>query len=246
MKKKKGQRAPRDPERTKANILAVAKKEFADRGLHGARVDAIAARTRTSKRAIYYYFGGGKSARNNAKDQLFTAVLEKAYADIRAAEEQLVLDDLEPQAAILKLVEFTFDYYDAQPHFIRLETIENIFHGRHMRKSRAIGELTTTIIAKLDGVLARGREQGLFGAAVNGVDLHLVITSFCFFRASNHFTFGHIFQRDLTSEEEKQRLKRVLGEVVLGYLAQRPTHLEETVGSNLNPREAVGAAALQR
>ena len=67
-----------DPERTKQDILAVATKEFADHGLSGARVDAIAARTRTTKRAIYYYFG--------SKEGLYVAVLEKAYGDIRRVE----------------------------------------------------------------------------------------------------------------------------------------------------------------
>jgi AcrR family transcriptional regulator len=67
-----------DPERTKGDILAVATKEFADHGLSGARVDAIAARTRTTKRAIYYYFG--------SKEALYIAVLEKAYGDIRSVQ----------------------------------------------------------------------------------------------------------------------------------------------------------------
>ena len=63
-------------ERTKHEILAAATREFAEHGLSGARVDAIAARTRTTKRMIYYYFGG--------KDKLYIAVLEKVYADIRS------------------------------------------------------------------------------------------------------------------------------------------------------------------
>ena len=54
-----------------AEILSVATKEFADKGLAGARIDEIAAATRTSKRMIYYYFGN--------KDGLYVAVLEAAY-----------------------------------------------------------------------------------------------------------------------------------------------------------------------
>ncbi len=68
-----------DPERTRRDILEVAMAEFASEGYSGARVDAIAARTRTSKRMIYYYFGG--------KEQLYLAVLEEAYRSIRALEE---------------------------------------------------------------------------------------------------------------------------------------------------------------
>ena len=39
------------------DILTVARTEFTEHGLSGARVDAIAEKTRTTKRMIYYYFG---------------------------------------------------------------------------------------------------------------------------------------------------------------------------------------------
>jgi AcrR family transcriptional regulator len=64
-----------DPDGTKRNIIEVATAEFAGKGLSGARVDDIAARTKTSKRMIYYYFGG--------KEGLYVAVLESAYRSIR-------------------------------------------------------------------------------------------------------------------------------------------------------------------
>ena len=62
----------RDAARTRNEILDVATREFAEHGFAGARVDEIAERTRTTKRMIYYYFGG--------KEQLYVAVLERAYA----------------------------------------------------------------------------------------------------------------------------------------------------------------------
>ena len=65
----------RDAHRTRAEILGVATREFADRGYNGARVDEIATKTRTTKRMIYYYFG--------SKEQLFIEVLEHAYSAIR-------------------------------------------------------------------------------------------------------------------------------------------------------------------
>ena len=60
-------RRTNDPDGVRRNIVEVATVEFAQRGYGGARVDAIAARTRTSKRMIYYYFG--------SKEQLYLAVL---------------------------------------------------------------------------------------------------------------------------------------------------------------------------
>src|SRR5664280_113259 len=70
----------RNPERTRDEILLVATAEFAPVGYSGARVDNITALTRTTKPMIYYYFGG--------KEQLYVAVLEQAYGDIRAIEQQ--------------------------------------------------------------------------------------------------------------------------------------------------------------
>ena len=107
-----------DPERTMANIMEVAMAEFAEKGLAGARIDEIAAATKTSKRMIYYYF--------ESKEGLYLAALEESYRRMREIESQQHLEDLEPVAALRRLVEFTFDHHYRNPDFIRLVMIENI------------------------------------------------------------------------------------------------------------------------
>src|SRR3954469_22446819 len=67
-----------DAELSMSDILQVATAEFAEKGLAGARIDEIAAATRTSKRMIYYHYG--------SKEGLYLAVLEAAYSRIRAIE----------------------------------------------------------------------------------------------------------------------------------------------------------------
>ena len=114
----------RDADRTRADILDVAAREFADRGFAGGRVDEIAEQTSTTKRMIYYYYG--------SKEQLFVAVLERAYAEIRAAEQTIDVDHLEPLAAIRRLAELTFDHHESRPDFSRLVSIENIHRAEHI------------------------------------------------------------------------------------------------------------------
>ncbi len=46
----------RDPVRTRDKILMQASREFAAKGFDGARVDAIALRSKLSKNMLYYYF----------------------------------------------------------------------------------------------------------------------------------------------------------------------------------------------
>src|SRR6476659_9531372 len=90
----------RDAERTRAELLAVATRVFAEDGFSGARIDEIAEQTRTTKRMIYYYFGG--------KEQLYLAVLENAYRGIREAEQRLDVRHLDPIDAIRAVAEMTF------------------------------------------------------------------------------------------------------------------------------------------
>ncbi len=79
-------RKPKAPEANRARILAAAIAEFASRGFKGASMDAIAARTQTTRALINYYFG--------SKERLYLAVLERVYAEIREAENELELEHL--------------------------------------------------------------------------------------------------------------------------------------------------------
>jgi AcrR family transcriptional regulator len=188
-----------DPARTMAEILQVATHEFADKGLSGARIDAIAAATRTSKRMIYYYFG--------SKDGLYLAVLEEAYRRMRTIESDLHLDDLAPVAALKRLVEFTYDHHRDNEDFIRLVMNENIQRGDYLRQSSNIQELNSNAIRSVQAVYDRGVVQGDFRPGLDPVDIHSAISAFTFFNVSNRYTFGVIFQ-DRTSPDKANTLKR--------------------------------------
>ncbi len=203
-------RRKNDPEGTKANILAVATDEFATHGFSGARVDEIAEKTKTSKRMIYYYFG--------SKEGLYIAVLEKAYRGIRQIEDALHLDDLPPEQGLRRLIESTFDYDQANPDFIRLVAIENIHRAEHMNQSASIRTLNVSVIDTLARILERGWQQGVFQRRVDPVDLHMLISSFCFFHVSNRYTFGTIFRRDLADQALQNRHRQMICDSVIQYL----------------------------
>lgn len=205
--------AVRDPDRTRAEILEIATHEFADKGYAGARVDEIAAKTRTTKRMIYYYFGG--------KESLYIAVLERAYAGIRALEQQLDVDHLAPDEAIRQLAGLTFDHHEAHPDFIRLVSIENIHHAQHLMRSEILSGLADPALDVLTRILGRGADAGLFRDDVDAVDVHMTISSFCVFRIANRYTFNAIFRRDMLDPRHRDHYRRMLGDMVLAYLTQR-------------------------
>ena len=200
-----------DPERTKANILAVAAQEFGAKGLAGARIDEIAAATHTSKRMIYYYFG--------SKEQLYLAVLENAYRGIREAEQALDVGDLEPVEALRRLAELTYDHHLASSEFIRLIAIENIHRGRFITQLDSLRELNKPALGILDEILRRGRENGSFRPEIESLDVHMLISSYCVFQVANQHTFGYLFDVDLQKPERRDHLRGVIGDVVVAWLS---------------------------
>ena len=212
--------AKRDPEGVRRDILTVAMEEFSQNGLSGARIDEIAARTRTSKRMIYYYFGD--------KEGLYQRVLEEAYGKVRGGESDLELDGLDPQAALERLCRFTFDHHRRHPDFIRMVMIENIHHGRHMQVSQTIRGLNRPAIEALEGVLKRGQESGVFRTGVDPLELHWQISALSFFNVSNSATFSHIFGGELFTDDGQERLSVHVAEMVLRYVL-RPDHIPTRV-----------------
>ena len=206
--------AERDADRTRAEILAVATREFADKGYDGARVDEIAAKTSTTKRMLYYYFGN--------KERLYIAVLEQAYTLIRSLERDLDVEHLDPVDAIRALAELTFDHHESHPDFIRLVSIENIHRAEHIARSPALSGLANPALEVLTRILERGRAGGVFRADADPLDVHMMISAFCFFRTANRHTFKAIFNRDMLDPARRQHYRTMVGEPVLDYLTGSP------------------------
>ena len=169
-----------------ADILRVATAEFADKGLSGARIDAIAEATHTSKRMIYYYYG--------SKEGLYLAVLEESYRKMRSIESELHLEDLEPEVALRTLVEFTFDHHSGNEDYIRLVMNENIERGAYLAQSKTIQELNVPAISSIQSLYQRGVKKGVFRTGLDPVDIHASISALTFFNVSNQHTFGLIFK----------------------------------------------------
>ena len=200
----------RDPARNQERILKAATDEFARHGLGGARVDRIAARAGANKRMLYYYYGN--------KEELFLAVLEAAYAQIRSAEQQLRLGDLVPEEAIRRLVEFTWDYYLAHPEFLTLLNSENLHRARHLRRSKHVAALHSTFVATIKEVLERGARAGRFRNGIDPVQLYISIAALGYFYLSNRYTLSTIFRRPLLAPKHRAERLKHMSALVLGYL----------------------------
>jgi AcrR family transcriptional regulator len=199
-----------DAEETRTNILEVATREFADKGLAGARIDEIAEKTASSKRMIYYYFGG--------KDELYRAVLERSYGQIRALEDEASFEPLPADKALAAQIEHTFDYHADHPEFVRLVMNENIHHGEHIGHVAGLKERNKSVIALLQAIIDKGVAEDLFRTGIDPVDLHMSISALCFYNVSNRYTFASNFGVDMSSAKSLNKRRAQITETILAWV----------------------------
>lgn len=210
MTKAPSRQQTRDPEKKSKMILKAARKEFAKSGYDGARVDKIASSSKLSKGLIYHHF--------QSKDFLFQAVLEQLYEELSEENKELYLEDFEPEAGVIRLIEHTFDYFVNNPEFIVLVNTENLHKAQHLKKSDQVGKTFEPLRSSLQGLLEKGYEQGIFRPNVDSTELYISIVGLGYFFLSNMHTLGVIFDVNLTGKDAIEARKSHINDVIMGYL----------------------------
>lgn len=204
----------RDAEATQKRIMVAAKKEFARNGLGGARVDVIAEEADANKRMIYHYF--------ESKEKLFQLVLEEAYAKIRAAEQKLELDHLDPKTALVRLVRFTWKYYLDNPEFITLVNSENLHKAKHLKKSTVIHTMSRRFVEMVGALLDRGVKDGIFRENIDPVQLNITIAAINYYYMTNRFTGAIIFERNMMAPEALEERLNFNIETIIRMVCKEP------------------------
>jgi TetR/AcrR family transcriptional regulator len=179
----------RDPERTKRLLLEAALREFADHGFHGARVERITRSVGCNPRLLYHYFG--------SKAKLYIAALEDIFSDIRTQEENLELSRLPPVAAMRRLIEFTYDFFDRNPLFVKITRNENLLEGSYIRQTDAIRESSQPLIDAIASILHRGSTEGVFRNVYDPLQVYVTIVALSAHHLNNGHTLSAIFGVDM-------------------------------------------------
>ncbi|WP_295616353.1 TetR/AcrR family transcriptional regulator [Chamaesiphon sp. GL140_3_metabinner_50] len=140
----------RNSEATRNQLLDAAEAEFAVTGLIAARMEAIAAQTGVTKATIYYYF--------QSKEELYQAMLERCLVGMLGLAEQLQLDCLPPDAALVKLLATMLQCMSENPHvgsILCLEAVQN--KGKYYPK-----QLGNILYGTIIEILERGMLSGAF------------------------------------------------------------------------------------
>lgn len=183
-------------------LLDAGKTEFANYGYDGARLERIAAKAGCAKRMLYYYFG-------NKKD-VYLAVIEQSYSDIRESEEQLNLDALEPLQALHALAQRSFEYHEQNQEFTRLVLQENFQGGEMLGQISKTELLRKAALEPIERILQRGVAQGLFKDQLAAVDVHYLISALSGFRVDHAATWHSLLQVDLLGDNLRARHLQLL------------------------------------
>jgi len=188
-------------------IIDVATHEFVEKGLAGARIDEIAGRA--TKRKIYYYFEG--------KDELYRAVLERAYRRVRDSEAQVDIEKGTAIEALRRLIEHDVHYHSEHPELVRLVMNENIHRAEHLKQIESLPAGNREVIEILRRIIARGEAEGSFRKGIDPIELHLNMTALSFYNVSNQFTFSHNFDFDMTSPQAIARRAKQVADIILSW-----------------------------
>ena len=203
-------RVGRNAETAKADLIASARREFADHGFALAGIEAIAEPTGLNKKMIYHYFG--------SKEGLYIAVLEEAYLGIRKMEQSLHLDELDPLDAIRKLVESTWDYYVANPEFLALVNQENLLRAEYLRKSGIVKRRTSTLLSIVQDVLDQGVEDGVIRSGIDPMQLNHSIAGLGFYYLNNRFTNTELYAFDHMTPEALAARRTFIVDFVMSFV----------------------------
>ncbi len=196
---------------TRCAILASAEHIFADGGLEGARMDAIAAEAGVNKALLYYYF--------RSKEELYAAILESHLQEFRRRALAILTADRPARSTLLRYMSLHFDFLSQRPYFPRL--IHRLMTTAEQPARRLFQEYSAPLYRKLVEVVERGVRAG----ELRPVDSHhtvyslVALTVFYFSAAPIVKSVSHI---DAFEPANVQRRKREVLKLIRYGLFREP------------------------
>lgn len=155
-------------EATRQRVLVEARREFAEHGLAGARVNRIAARAKASKERLYAYFPN--------KEELFAAVCAELVGEVADATH-FGADDVPGYVGRL------FDLYVSQPEALQLRERLALEGGA---RSQALAPVLDGVFGPKVDEVRRGQQAGLIDPGWEPVELLVLLVDMARLAASEH------------------------------------------------------------
>jgi Transcriptional regulator len=222
-RKRPDKRLRRTAALSKQKIIKAAIAEFALKGLDGARVDEVARRSGVNKTLLYHHVGN--------KDRLFTAALEATYLTIRERQSKFLARRMDPETGVRQLVHLLMSIWVEHPEYGKLLASENFHGGKHVKRSKLIGEMYQQIVDALNDLLKKGVEQGVFRSGIDPIDLYISISSLSAYYVAHQHTLNAIFHFDPMQPHRLRQRENHIADMVLRYVMLHPDDKDEQARS---------------
>ena len=196
-------------ELTRRKILAAAESEFSEKGIWGARIDAIAKSAGVNKRMIYEHY--------ESKEKLYKTILERVYLRLAEYERENYIKNLPPDEAIKNIVEVSFSFLESNPTFVRILMWENLNNARYLESSVA-SQIKNPTINYIREELRLGKEMGIFSKDVDEEQMIISLLNFEFSYFSNIHTLSGVLKTNLSDAAEIRKRASFVSEMLIKYL----------------------------
>jgi AcrR family transcriptional regulator len=154
------ERRERELSLRRADVIAAAAAEFAEKGFDGASMSALAGRAEVALGTLYSLFA--------SKEQLFQVVIDASAEAVRTRLEADVEAVPDPRERLLRLVDAGFELFQSEPVFFRIYAQST--HGWPARIRAELGESAQAQFAHFVGwVVGLARDAAAAGA-LRGID----------------------------------------------------------------------------
>ena len=161
-----GETGANDEGTTVDRILRSAIRHFGEKGLEGARIERIAEDAGVSKQLIYHYFGG--------KEDIYSEILNQISSQNYALLMEIDFEALDPREAVRQFLVGLRREYEGSPLSASVTLDQMLHSGAQIRRNPKADRMRAQLLARLDAVVERGRQQGLFNDRVTATALHVM------------------------------------------------------------------------
>lgn len=202
---------------TREAVLDAAERLFAERGFEATSLNDVGAAAGVSRGTPGYCFG--------SKADLYRAVLERCFSDVRSAvrsgRERALASGESADKVLAGIVSEYFDFITTNPYFVRLIEWEALTGGRTLEEVPPHVEAAQEALAALSDELALDPERP--GEAAQ---LLLSVIGLCWFPLVHSQTMLRALGINATTPAFLQARKRhVIDLVLTGTLGRSPSRL---------------------
>lgn len=165
---------------TREVILDAGARIFADSGLAGARMDAIAAEAGVNKALLYYYF--------KSKESLFQAVIENHFHEFNQEALDVLASPGSARAVLLRYAGLHFDFISARLRYASLYQQLMMTGGKPL--SHLVHKYFVPRAHALEKLLERGMREGEFRRAERMHTAISIVALIVFYFSSAHVLQG--------------------------------------------------------